>query len=243
MWTGNFKRQAKQSLAGTRTNALETRQDVLERARRERAERALGRRREEAALVVQKVWRSYASRRDVRVRWMGAWRRRLVDGLSAGFLRELVGGVDVDAWEDVVELSRGLEMLEMLETGSPGTIGSLSELVVRDLFQLSVRCLGVHARGRRARFGCLRGVTWGELVADRGGSGESSVARVLVGFAMKVLAMRDRSAVWFGVSLQAVCLREVGWTSRAGGAGGCGVCVGAAGGEPGCSGRGGCAWW
>jgi len=219
MWTGNFKRQAKQSLSGTRTGALhETRHDVLERARRERAERASGRRREEAALVVQKVWRSYASRRDVRVRWMGAWRRRLADGLSAaGFFRELIGGVDVDAWEDVVELSRGLEMLEMLETGSPGTIGSLSELVVRDLFQLSVRCLGVHARGRRARFGCLRGVTWGELVADRGGSGERSVARVLVGFAMKVLAKRDRSTAWFGVSLQAVCLREVGWASRAGG--------------------------
>lgn len=186
MWSGQYSRAKKQSLSGNRVST-ETRQEILERTRRERAERLQSRREDEAALVVQKVWRSWMARRAVRERWL---RELLIPSASHVSTRSgpesaqrrriqvLVAAVDPDVASDVIMLAR--ELKELLDVGLldgmlAGVVGgavhvdnacttvsaapSSSYMLMRDLFQLCVHCLASH----RGECGGLRGATWAEL--------------------------------------------------------------------------------
>ena len=202
-------------------------------------------------MVIQKVWRSYSARKEVRERWMRSWReweRRAGegDGWQRG-LRVLVSGADADIWEDVVDLSRGVsrwgsKLLEGVGVGDRAGCADVPDpcLLVRDLFQLSLRCLSVWSGEHRRvdcveRFGCVRGMTWGEMEAvalstsaasarDPAGAGDIEgdldmiVACSLVGWVVRVVReRRGMGKAWFGASWQAVCLREIGWGGVGGG--------------------------
>ena len=195
MWTGQYSRAKKQSLSGNRVST-ETRQEILERTRRERAERLQSRREEEAALVVQKVWRSWMARRAVRERWLlelsihsgsHASTTSAPESAKKRRLQVLIAAVDPDVTSDVILLAREVHALldaglldEMLVGAVGGAVhlenacstisdaSSSSYMLTRDLFQLCVRCLASHG----GEYAGLQGATWAELEARAGQSFE-----------------------------------------------------------------------
>ena len=136
MWGGQFSRVKKQSLSGNKGGAgstSETRQEILERTRRERAERLRSRREEDAALVIQKVWRSWMARRMARERWVQELSAVPLSPFCPPFsssteslestsrmgqkrrLRMLIAAVDPEFMSDVVLLAR--EVQAFLDSG------------------------------------------------------------------------------------------------------------------------------
>ena len=124
MWSGQYSRAKKISLSGNRERvSTETRQEILQRTRRERAERSQSRREEDAALVVQKVWRSWMARRAVRERWLrelsspSASHASTASTASASEssqmrrLQVMIAAVDPDVPSDVIMLAREVKVL------------------------------------------------------------------------------------------------------------------------------------
>ena len=192
MWSGQYSRAKKISLSGNRERvSTETRQEILQRTRRERAERSQSRREEDAALVVQKVWRSWMARRAVRERWLrelsspSASHASTASTASASEssqmrrLQVMIAAVDPDVPSDVIMLAREVKVLldagvldEMLigVVGGAADVGdrwskasaSSSELVYILTRDLFQLCVRCLASNCGVCVG-LGGLTWAEL--------------------------------------------------------------------------------
>lgn len=73
---GEFSKQQKVSLSGRSKSVAESRQEILERTRRERDARRQRKAEEGAALYIQSAWRSYRSRVVLRDKWRQTWIQR-----------------------------------------------------------------------------------------------------------------------------------------------------------------------
>ena len=140
---GEFSKQQKVSLSGKSKGVAESREEILERARRERDARRQRKVEQGAALCIQAAWRSYWGRVVVREGWRNSWIGMCGDCVSkisdgngdAGVcMGMVVMFVDPDDLDDVERFSWACEMycrgLERRES-----------FWIKYILQMAVRCL------------------------------------------------------------------------------------------------------
>ena len=154
---GEFTRKQKVSLSGKKASGIgESREEILEKTRLERERRKRKKLENETATLIQSVWRSYAVREGMRGTWRRDWCNKF--GSSGELLLDHLPGSEVapemfwrivmfvDPWNmlDVLRLAR--VCLYLNASGWNNVTARHGAWFVRDIFQLSLRCLSVHCR-------------------------------------------------------------------------------------------------
>ena len=157
---GEFTRKQKVSLSGKKASGIgESREEILERTRLERERRKRKKLENETATLIQSAWRSYIVRGGMRGRWRRDWCDTF--GSSGELLNDRVPahGEDekmdhafrrivmcVDPW-NMSDVSRlATVCLYLNAVGWNNVMAHHGAWFVRDIFQLSLRCLSVHCQ-------------------------------------------------------------------------------------------------
>lgn len=205
---GEFSKQQKVSLSGRSKGVAESREEILERARRERDARRRRKVEQGAALCIQAAWRSYWGRVVVRESWRHSWIERWGDCVSSiggdagACMGMVVMFVDPDDLEDVERFScacdmycRGLERRE--------------SFWIKYMLHMAVRCLSA----QKDVFSPYMRQSWATLSSSTDMTTRvGMMATKLIGCVLQVLSSETKKETngILDVSLLRLCLNAPG---------------------------------
>lgn len=193
---GEFSKQQKVSLSGRSKGVAESREEILERARRERDARRQKKIEDGAALCIQSSWRSYWARVVLRGECRASWGEHCGGEDVVRRVRMAVILVDPDDLKDVEIFSYACEMYCCgLETRDP--------FWLKYLVQMAVRCLSAQTEV----FSPYLTLPWSTLVSHTEDGSLGRLVKVLVGCVLQIVSFETKKGNMDDSLLDASLLR------------------------------------